>query len=375
VSDAWSEALSRALAAAERRIALLGRCLPSNLAAELGRLEVALCRGDPVEPKFEYAPAPPSLHALARGLEDIVDRAEQGAPYGRLYVDRAAELLLEARLGIAVGTPSVVELARARFPDPGIAEGRRAREMAETWAALSPEAVDSVASDEPHDPRSLLACARVEVGSRRLPIRVLVTQNLYSSAATGDGCVLVRSGGRHTPLAGRRIALHEIVGHAEPRVRARAAPMGIFRVGAAGAAEDEEGRALLIEERAGLWDAHRRQELGWRHLAALSVRAGATWVDTARSLVELGASSGSATLLASRAHRGGGLAREIVYLPAYERVRDRLTRDPDLERWLERGRLSLEVASELRSAAGSPEVSQRMSRAGKNDFPSLPLRV
>jgi hypothetical protein len=65
-----------------------------------------------------------------------------------------------------------------------------------------------------------------------------------------------------------------------------------------------------------------------------------------------GATLGDALALAARAHRGGGLAREVVYLPALCRVANALTADPSLETWLEHGRVSVEAAHELRRLAG-----------------------
>ena len=55
----------------------------------------------------------------------------------------------------------------------------------------------------------------------------------------------------------------------------------------------------------------------------------------------------SAIETAVRVHRGGGLAREIAYLPAYFEVSDAFAREPGLERWFECGRVGLEAAREL----------------------------
>jgi hypothetical protein len=147
-----------------------------------------------------------------------------------------------------------------------------------------------------------------------------------------------------------------VEGHALPRARARGETLGLFRLGTRGGSDDEEGRALLCEDRSALFGPVRKREVGLRHLAALSVRDGASWVETVRMLSALGAPLRAAVTIASRVHRGGGLARELVYLPALSRVRRGLETSPDLERWLERGRVSL-AAARVMSDLGTPPDS------------------
>jgi hypothetical protein len=120
-----------------------------------------------------------------------------------------------------------------------------------------------------------------------------------------------------------------------------------LRAGTAGSVEAEEGRALLVEARAGHLDQGRKRELSFRHLAALGVRRGAELDETFRELVVRGADAAEAVEIAVRVHRGGGLGREVVYLPAYLEVRRAFEREPALERWFERGRVGLGAAKIL----------------------------
>ena len=48
-----------------------------------------------------------------------------------------------------------------------------------------------------------------------------------------------------------------------------------------------------------------------------------------------------------RIHRGGGLAREVAYVPAYHEVAHAFAENAELERWFERGRVSLGAARDL----------------------------
>jgi hypothetical protein len=138
-----------------------------------------------------------------------------------------------------------------------------------------------------------------------------------------------------------------VLGHALPRHRASTETIGLFAAGPARGSEDEEGRAVLLEQRHGLLDPSRRRELALRHLMATAVRRGADFTETVRTGLERGANAEEAVPVAARIHRGAGLAREIAYLPAFLRVRQAFATDPSVERYLERGRIGVEVVPEL----------------------------
>jgi hypothetical protein len=57
--------------------------------------------------------------------------------------------------------------------------------------------------------------------------------------------------------------------------------------------------------------------------------------------------------VAARVHRGGGLGREIVYLPARFRVRAAFETDASLELMFERGRVSVDAARILRDVSAT----------------------
>jgi len=186
-----------------------------------------------------------------------------------------------------------------------------------------------------------------QVARLKLPVAVVLREELQSVAAAAEDTVWIRPGVWLSRREARRIVVHELLGHVLPRLSARSISLGLLRVGSARGADDEEGRALLLERRHGLFGRVRQAELYDRHLAALSVTEGAEWVDTARLLVERGSSSERAVRIACRVHRGGGLARELVYLPALARVEQALDAEPELEAWLGSGRLSVDAARTL----------------------------
>jgi hypothetical protein len=353
--------IDQLLSHAERATALLDRCRPINAVAELERVALRWEAGDECVPAFRYRPRS-DFGPLLVALERIATDPWREDPLGGLYAGRAEELFREASIADALVT---AEFTVDRSP-----HGVHADETARKWTELSPRVQDSgIRADDESDPQSLVSVVSSLVGELRLPVRVVFDAALASAAATGDGIVLIRPDALHLPSCARRIALHEVHGHAAPRIRARSESLGLFAVGTAQGTDDEEGRALLIEDRHGLLDDGRKRELGIRHAAALAARAGADWVELTRRVLAFGdtkrpasAEVRAALRVVARVLRGGGLAREVVYLPALHRVGAALSRDPSVERWLERGRVSVDAVRLLADSTFDASVGPLPSR-------------
>jgi hypothetical protein len=180
---------------------------------------------------------------------------------------------------------------------------------------------------------------------------VKVVNGLGALAATGDRTVYVARGRMLSETAARRVATHEVMGHVMPRVRAMGAHP-IFTLGTAGGTDDQEGLALLHEERAGLLDDARRLELARRHNAACDMRAGADFVEVVRRLKDQGTDAAEARRIASRVFRGSdgtfpGLGRELAYLPALSHVRAHLAKHPRDEAVLGCGQVAVRALRDL----------------------------
>lgn len=266
----------------------------------------------------------------------------------------------------AVGTPRLHALAAMRFVGTtaqdrcDLAEADR---LAREWGLPSLTDADQeppdIATSDASDPRSLISAMMAEIGRRRLPIRVVVQPGLASLAATGDGVVLVVEGRRIGSEDVQRTVLHEIDGHVMPRVRAAAQAVGIFSVGTARGVDDQEGRALLLERAMGFLGPRRRRELALRHLAAKAALAGADFVQVVRELRDGWACPlREALRIAARVQRGaarsgGGIAREIVYLPGLVRVeRAMASGSREVEHLMANGRISAEAACILLRCPG-----------------------
>jgi hypothetical protein len=349
----WAARATTALSTAGARVRVIASNTPVNLQRELGRLEQAWGAGNASAPSFVYERAPDHA-ALRGGLEALADDLAERGELGAIYAARARELADEAALCEAAGGPGLWPAARRRY-------ARRDRFDAladatvDAWLGEAPvgevEAPaddDRVRSDDETAQGSLVRRMREEIGRRRLPLRVVVRQNLASLAATGEGFVQVIAGSALTRRDVERTVLHEIEGHVEPRILSGTAPVGIFAVGTARGSDDQEGRALALERGRGFLDRARRREIALRHVAARSVEAGAPFVDTVRLLAGRGATLPAALRIASRVHRGGGLGREAVYLPALLRVEAALALDRGLDEVLRAGRVSVDAAQALR---------------------------
>lgn len=347
-------------ARAERSIALLDRSRPINAAAEARRTRDLWQLGRPENPTWRYG-APPDLGSLRIQLCHAAEALDTiGGALAHLYAERARELEIEAEIAQAIGSSRAFSLARRRYPAPKDTLSKQAR----GWAQLPPASVPpkGVRSDLASAPDSLLGQMLKAVSRLNLPVSVVIEERLQSVAAAGQDTVFIKPGVLLAPNEARRIVLHELLGHILPRHRSRSESLGLLRVGSANGSDDEEGRALLLERRHGLMHLERQRELGQRHLAALSVLQGADWVETVRMLAELGTTPERALSIANRVHRASGLAREIVYLPALSAVERAFAVEPELEAWLEVGRVSVAAAREL--IREFPRTSQLTSVSG-----------
>jgi hypothetical protein len=339
---------------------------PENADEEIARLEQSFARGVPALPCFRYEPLP-LRPELPLALERLADFLQGVSPLGQIYASRARELWLEASLVQAVGSRRFSGLSRQRFLSDAaedVADQSAADELAEAWTRADEgertDESDLSESCNHADPSSLVSAMTREVGRQRLAMRIVVQPGLASLAATADGAILVAKGQLLRRRDVERTVLHEIEGHALPRRRAASLPIGIFMLGTARGIDDQEGRALLLEQGAGFLDQGRRKELGLRHLAARAALDGANLVDVVALLRRRGAGVRAAVRIAARVARGatgeGGLAREIVYLPALLRV-GRAQRGPLgglIESVMARGRVAAAVAPAL--AALVPEA-------------------
>ena len=209
---------------------------------------------------------------------------------------------------------------------------------------------------------------REEVGRLGLPFAVVVQPSLSALAATGERHILVAAGRMTRKEDVERTVMHEIEAHAIPRTRAAQARLAIFQIGTARGIDDQEGLALVLEERGNFLKPRRKRELAARHLAVEAMDGGATFADALSALVkEHGLPAADAVLVAERAFRGGdgtspGLGRERIYLEAFLRV-ERASREEADRRGHPHER-SGEPRRDPRARAHGPKGSPDRAAAG-----------
>lgn len=334
---------------AEGVVALLDRVRPLNWLEERARLTRACETGQLVAPAFEYAPRA-DLSEVRAELQRLARPHDASDPEQQLLAGRALELDREAALAEQIGGSTFAELAALRFALPPPTDALGACVESFSSAPVHPAEQLLHVSDDARDPDSLWSQMARLLARADQRLRVEIVPGLVSLAAVAEGVVRIRGGAKLTANVARRIALHEVEGHLLPRARGQELG-GVFSAATAGASEDEEGRAIWLEERAELLDAERRRELGRRYVAAESLRRGADFWQIVGLLRARGASAAGAVELACRVSRGGGLGRELIYLSGYLRVVSRLGPRPELVRVLEHGRVSLDAAALLLSGA------------------------
>lgn len=348
---AWEPDARARIAHAANATRLLGSLTPRNLASELDELCRAWRRGEERAPRFRYRRNEPGA-GLRRELSQGAALWAGRGVLGQRYAERAQELLLELKLTAETSPREFARLAARRFGERDRFDDE-ADEISATWLDDGPgEALPADAvSDDRSDPRSLLSLLQAEANRQRLAVEIRPVAGLAALAAAGPSVIYVVAGRRIAPTDAARTVLHEIHGHALPGARGQSARLGLFEVGTAYGMDDQEGRALLLEDDAGLLDQRRRFELGLRHTAARAAAAGASFVETARGLARYPTPLFDRLRITCRVHRGGGLARERIYLPAYLRVCAARAADPTVDQVMSRGAIAVPAVHELRTWA------------------------
>jgi hypothetical protein len=356
---AWLIRGERLLVEAVRSVRLLGSLVPRNAPQERARILAALESGQAVAPRWSYARTDHTLlrKALGRAAQRL---AAEPHPVAQLYAARCRELEIEAALASEAGTPVLGALARARFRSLSPQAAGEATILARKWIAEAHEALsgpdhrrDPLLASDSNEPGSLLMRMREEVSRLGLPFAVVVQPSLSALAATGERHILVAQNRLTSREDVERTVMHEIEAHAIPRTRAAQAPIAIFQIGTARGVDDQEGLALVLEERGHYLSPRRKRELAARHLAVEAMDGGATFPDALHALVkEHGMPAPDAVLVAERAFRGGdgtmaGLGRERIYLEAFLRVGEHLRRKPTDEGILTSGQVSLDAIGVL----------------------------
>ncbi len=119
-------------------------------------------------------------------------------------------------------------------------------------------------------------------------------------------------------------------------------------------------------------DAYRQRVLAARVIAADRMHRGAAFGETAKHLKdELEFDPWDAVVIAERAYRGGGVARDVSYLAGWLRVQDAVERGFTTLSELGVGRISLSALPQLRELRGMGLVRAPLHRVHRAHVESL----
>ena len=329
---------------------------------ERQRLTDCVERGAHAKPRWAWKPV-----AVERSLWRDLARARELAVDSEspdLYLERLEELETQLMLLESLGQSKQVRPMAARlfgtggeriFPEAEHTVLDAAHEiLTHTPMDQEPKTIPAASSDGLNLRDLMLAYAK-HVG---LHIAVRVDRDLIANAAVGERTVFIadRLFGAHES---QRLATHEVYGHLVSAFNGRTQALGICAIGTAGSYGDQEGVAIYLEELAGLLGPCRQRTLAGRLLATHAMHDGVSFSDAARTLVrEHGFSAAGAVTLCERAFRGGGVARDAVYLTSWLRVRRAVDQGETNLGELQLGRVSLRALPELRRLAREGLVSQ-----------------
>ncbi len=281
-------------------------------------------------PTFLYRPLEIEVGAEKRKLYAVsLDHLED--PLLRdLLSEKQQELDLQLSLLAARETPRFAPLGRALYG--GVEPSLKAR--AET--ILKAAVADGAASGPSLGAETVAAAAREMIAGYRSVFRdfdasVEIRSDLPPGLLVSNGRLLIA---RDTQVARDRLPAllsHEIGVHLLTYFNGAVQGLTILRSGLAGYEATQEGLAVLAEYLVGGMTAQRLRLLAARVIASHAMLEGAAFVETFAMLCDSYAlSARTAFNIALRVYRGGGLAKDAIYLRGVSQVLAHLRRGGSL---------------------------------------------
>ncbi|MDQ0322563.1 uncharacterized protein (TIGR02421 family) [Pararhizobium capsulatum DSM 1112] len=289
---------------------------PINAAAAWHAFQAAKFREPPL---FLYRPLTLQVEAEKRKLFSIAfDRFEDPVLH-QLYREKQQELDLQLSMISARETARFVEYGRALY---GPVERPLLKAATDLLAQTAKHAGedDDPSGDIPYDWQEIVAAAEAMIAAYRqvyagFEATVEVRDDLPSGLLVSSGKLLVARG---TLIAANRLEAllsHEVGVHLLTYVNGSAQGLRLFRSGLAGYEGMQEGLAVFSEYMVGGMTPARLRLIAARVVACASMLSGADFIETFNLLVrDHGFRPAGAFHLTLRIYRGGGLAKDAIYL-------------------------------------------------------------
>ncbi len=268
-------------------------------------------------PQFLYRPLTVDVASQKRALFSVdLDRFEDPV-LATLYREKQQELDLQLSLLAARETPRFIELGRALY---GPVEPSLLKAASDILADTKPARGKTRSDGDSADATVLERRAKAMIntyadGYDGFSARVELRDDLPSGMMVSGGRLLIS---RHTTIPRDRVEAllsHEIGVHLLTYFNGSAQGLRVFRSGLAGYEGVQEGLAVLAEYLVGGMTVGRLRLIAARVVACADMLDGASFVDCYSRLVrEFGFVKRGAFNLALRVYRGGGLAKDAIYL-------------------------------------------------------------
>jgi len=266
-------------------------------------------------PTFLYRPLAIDVAASKKALFAIgLDHFEDPVLTG-LYREKQQELDLQLSMLSARGERRFVELGRALYRSVEPRLERAARDILEATAASRHRNEAENVDYRFVERRARAMIARYAGQSEAFTASIEVREDLPAGLMVSNGRLLIS---RSTAMARDRVEAllsHEVGVHLLTYYNGSGHGLRLFRSGLAGYEGAQEGLAVLAEYLAGGMTVPRLRLIAGRVLACAGMLDGAGFVETFAMLTrEHGFSDSTAFNIALRVHRGGGLAKDAIYL-------------------------------------------------------------
>lgn len=267
------------------------------------------------KPSFLYRPLSLDIAASKRALWAIKLDHFEDPVLSALYSEKQQELDLQMSMIEARGARRFRELGRAlyRSVEPRLLSAAQDI-LAATAASRSKNEAENV-DYRFVERRAQAMIARYAGQSSSFAARIEVRDDLPAGMMVSNGRLLIS---RSTAMSRDRVEAllsHEVGVHLLTYYNGSGHGLRLFRAGLAGYEGAQEGLAVLAEYLAGGMTVPRLRLIAGRVLAVAAMLDGASFVDVYAMLTkEHGFAERTAFTLALRVYRGGGLAKDAIYL-------------------------------------------------------------
>jgi uncharacterized protein (TIGR02421 family) len=284
-------------------------------------------KGHKRPPTFLYRPLPYHPRLLKRRLFDIAIERVEDPTLAHLFWEKQAELDRQLTSLNDLNTPNFLYSSHQLYGAPDAALIALARDL---LVAAGPEIARNTSADDcsedgcaagDHVPAAAVvdrAREEIDYYRQRLPAftaSVELSDRIAAGMMVSRGKLLVSTTLKLAPESIAPLLHHEIGTHLLTYYNGRCQPLKQLSTGLAGYDELQEGLAVIAEHLGGGLSVSRIRTFAGRVIAVASMASGKSFMETYQQLhEEFHFSARQSFVTTLRAHRGGGLTKDLIYL-------------------------------------------------------------